>query len=305
MKIKGDFLSLKKFSKEEINYLISLAEQFKTKRTAREPHFYHTGKSIALIFTKPSTRTRISLEVASQELGLHPIYLYSETMQMARGESVRDTGRVLSRYADAISIRTYSHEMVKELATASDVPVINALTVFSHPLQVLGDLLTIKEFKGLEGTTVTFLGDGDNNVAHSLLFGCSKMGLNFRIGAPEKYFPNTELVNEAKTYAKQSGGSVKTFADPKAAVRDADIIYTDVWISMGKEDEREERMEAFKPYRVTTSLLKDADPQWVFMHCLPRQDEVTNKVFESTHSIVWEQAENRLHSAKAVIATLL
>lgn len=305
MKIRKDFLSLRGYTREEISYLISLAEKLKTKKQINEEHFYHQGKSLGLIFSKPSTRTRTSLEVAATELGIHPIFLYSKTMQLSRGEAMKDTGRVLSRYVDGIAIRTYEHEAVKQLAEYSDIPVMNALTVFSHPLQVLGDLQTIKEFKGLEDTTVTFLGDGDNNVAHSLLFGCSKMGLNFRVGAPERYFPKKKLVKEAKNYAKKSGGSVQTIVDPEEAVEDADVIYTDVWVSMGMEEEKEQRMKDFKPYKVTEKLLKGADPNWVFMHCLPRQNEVSEKVFESDHSIVWEQAENRLHSAKAVIASLL
>lgn len=305
MKLGKDFLSLRNFSGEELNYLISLSEEFKRKKETNEPHFYHNGKSIGLIFAKPSTRTRTSLEVASQELGLYPLYLYTETMQAARGESIKDTARVLSRYLDAMTLRTYDHETIVQLAKHSDIPVINALTNFSHPLQILSDLLTIKEYKGLDDTTVTFLGDGDNNVSHSLLYGCAKMGLEYRVGAPEKYFPKQEYVKEARTYAEKSGGKIKLITDPKGAVKDTDVIYTDVWVSMGMEDEAEERRNAFNPYRVTMDLLSDADPNWVFMHCLPREDEVTNKVFESDHSIVWEQAENRLHSAKATISALL
>lgn len=305
MEIKGNFLSLKDFSREEINHLITLSEHFKAKKEVLEPHFYHKGKSIALIFEKPSTRTRTSLEIAAQELGLYPLYLYSETMQLARGETIADTARVLSRYVDGIAIRTYQHDTVVKLATHSSVPVINALTDFAHPLQVLGDLHTIKEFKGLTDTTLTFLGDGDNNVAHSLLLGCAKVGVNFRIGTPEKYFPADDLVKEAKENAKKSGGSVKLISDPERAVKGSDVIYTDVWVSMGMKESEEERRKSLKPYKVTTELLEEASQNYLFMHCLPRKDEVTDEVFESDHSIVWEQAENRLHSAKAVISTLL
>lgn len=305
MEIKGDFLSLREFSKEEINHLVALSEHFKAKKRTSEPHFYHKGKSIALIFEKPSTRTRTSLEIAAQELGIYPLYLYSETMQLARGEPIADTARVLSRYVDGIAIRTYQHDTIVKLANHTTVPVINALTDFSHPLQILGDLHTIKEFKGFTDTTVTFLGDGDNNVAHSLLLGCAKVGLNFRIGAPEKYFPTDDLVKEARKNAKKSGGSLKLISNPEKAVKESDVIYTDVWVSMGMKESKEKRRKSLKPYKITTELLDGADPNYLFMHCLPRKEEVTNEVFESDHSIVWEQAENRLHSAKAVMSTLL
>lgn len=300
-----DFLSLKDFTREEIFYLIDLSEKFKRKSKSNEDHYYLRGKTAALLFEKPSTRTRVSLEVACSHLGIHPIYLDVRTTQIARGEPIKDFARVMERYVNIIIARVYEHSKLVEIAKEARIPVINALSDFSHPLQILGDLLTIKEHKGLENVKVAFVGDGDNNVAHSLLFGCSIMGLEIRIGAPKNYLPSTDVLETANKLADKYGGKVIVTTDPIEAVKEADVIYTDVWVSMGMEAEAKEREKIFEPFRVTWDLVKHAKSDFVFMHCLPRHDEVDDEVFESKHSIVWDQAENRLHSAKAVIYSVL
>ena len=306
MKLYGrDFLSLKDFTREEIEYLIELSEDFKNKLKTGEKHDYLQGKTAALFFEKPSTRTRVSLEVACYQLGMHPIYMDVSTTQIARGEPVKDFARVMERYVDIIVARVYKHETLEEIAKYAKIPVVNALSDFYHPLQILGDLLTIKEKKGLDGVKIAFVGDGDNNVAHSLLFGSAIMGLEIRIGAPKGYQPNEKIFGIAKKLADKYGGVIKVTDNPIEAVKDVDVIYTDVWVSMGFEKEAEERLKVFRPFQVTWNLVKHAAPDFIFMHCLPRHEEVTDEVFESEHSVVWDQAENRLHSAKAVLYALL
>jgi len=300
-----DFLTLKDFKKDELLFLIDLAYDFKKKKKTGERHSFLVGKSAALFFEKPSTRTRISLEVACNDLGIHPIYLESKQMQISRGEPIKDTARVLERYVDIIIARVYSHKTLEILAEYADIPVVNALSDFAHPLQILGDFLTIKEKIGLDDVKIAFLGDGDNNVAHSLLFGCAILGLDFRIGAPKAYQPSQSVLENAKKLAEKNHGKVLITEDPIEAVRDADIIYTDVWVSMGDEAEAAQRIKIFEPYKVSWDILKYAKEDVLFMHCLPRHEEVEDSVFESKHSIVWDQAENRLHSAKAVLASLL
>ena len=300
-----DFLCLKDFTQDEILHLITLAEDFKRKLKSNISHDYLKGKTAALLFEKPSTRTRVSLEVACYHLGIKPIYMFAGTTQLARGEPLKDFARVMERYVDIIIARVYKHETLEEIARYATIPVVNALSDFSHPLQALGDLLTIKEKKGLDDVKIAFVGDGDNNVAHSLLYMASKVGLEIRIGSPKQYFPRKEIIEEANKFAQESGAKIIITDDPTKAVKDVDVIYTDVWVSMGMEKEAEERLRVFEPFRVTSDLVKHAAPDFIFMHCLPRHEEVTDDVFESKHSVVWDQAENRLHTAKAVIFALL
>lgn len=300
-----DFLCLKDFSQEEINYLIDLSSEFKEKLKKRVDHYYLKGNVAALLFEKPSTRTRASLETACYHLGMHPIYMDVTTTQISRGEPIKDFARVMSRYVDIIIARVYRHSTLEEMASYANIPVVNALSDFSHPLQILGDLLTIKEKKELEDVKIAFVGDGDNNVAHSLLFGSSIMGLEIRIGAPKQYQPGKEVLEEANKIANKYGGKIIITDNPIEAVKDVDVIYTDVWVSMGFEKEAKERIKLFEPFKVTWDLVKHAAPDFIFMHCLPRHEEVSDDVFESKHSVVWDQAENRLHSAKAVIYALL
>ena len=308
MKLTGrDFLTLADFSREEIMYLLELSKDFKKKKMRNEPHAYFVGKTAALIFEKPSTRTRTSLEVACAHLGIHPIYMPRSETQLARGEPVKDFSRVLDRYVDIIIARVYKHSTLEEMAKYARIPVVNALSDYSHPLQALADYLTILEKKGFEDTKVAFVGDGDNNVAHSLLFGAAILGLEIRIGSPEGYTPSKEVLELANKLVKKnsSGAQIIVTNDPIEAIKDADVIYTDVWVSMGQEAEAKERIKVFEPFRVTWDLVKHAADDFIFMHCLPRHEEVTEEVFESDHSVVWDQAENRLHTAKAVIAALL
>jgi len=304
--LKGrDFLTLRDFTREEIEYLINLSASLKKKKKQGEAHDILKGKYAALIFEKPSTRTRVSLEVALQDLGIGALYLPKEQLQLARGEPIKDTARVLERYVDIIIARVYKHSTLEELAKWATIPVVNALSDLYHPLQIVGDFLTIKEKTGLEDITIVFVGDGDNNVAHSLLYGSAIMGLHFRVSAPKQYAPSKNIWEDALKLAKDSGAKIEYIEDPIKAVKDANVIYTDVWVSMGQEEEAKERLKIFEPYRITFDLLKYAADDFLFMHCLPRHEEVTDEVFESPHSIVFDQAENRLHSGKAVVASLL
>jgi len=306
IELKGrDFLTLKNFTKEEILYLIELSDYFKKKKRMGELHDILKGKYAALIFEKPSTRTRVSLEVALNDLGIRSLYLSKEQLQLARGEPIKDTARVLERYVDILIARVYKHSTLEELAKWAKIPVVNALSDLYHPLQIIGDFLTIKEKKGLEDITIVFVGDGDNNVAHSLLYGSAILGLHFRISSPKQFAPSKEIWEEAQRKAEKSGAKIEFIEDPIQAVKDADIIYTDVWVSMGQESEAKERIKIFEPYRITPELVKHAADDYMFMHCLPRHDEVSDAVFESSNSIVFDQAENRLHSGKAVVASLL
>ena len=300
-----DFLCLRDFTKEEIRFLLDLAHDFKRKKKLGIPHRIHEGKSAALIFEKHSTRTRVSLEVAASDLGINALYLSKDQLQLARGEPIKDTARVLDRYVDIIIARVYKHSTLEELAKWAKIPVVNALSDFSHPLQILGDLLTIEEKIGLDDITIAFVGDGDNNVAHSLIYGSAIMGININIGAPKQFFPNKDLLEDARRLAQRSGAKIQVFEDPKEAVKDVNVVYTDVWVSMGQEKEQQERIKIFEPYRITSDLVSHAAPDYLFMHCLPRHDEVTDEVFESKNSVVWDQAENRLHSGKAVMAALI
>ncbi|MFD2630551.1 ornithine carbamoyltransferase [Oceanobacillus kapialis] len=302
-----DFLTLGDFTKEEIHYLLQLAEQLKAKRKNGEEEALLKGKTLGMIFEKASTRTRVSFEAGIYQLGGNGIFLSTKDLQIGRGESIADTAKVLSGYLDGIMIRTFSQEMVEQLAENASIPVINGLTDLYHPCQVLADLLTIKEQKGaLKGINVTYIGDG-NNMANSIMVGAGLMGINLTICTPNGYFPKEVEVENAKKLTASSGGSINFEQEPEMAVTDADIIYTDVWASMGQEEEQKKRIEAFHQHQVTPKLLSLAKPDASFMHCLPahRGEEVAAEVIDGTQSIVFQQAENRLHAQKALMAAIM
>ncbi len=285
--------------------ILDEADRMKKDRFAAQP--LAGPKSVAVVFEKPSTRTRLSFEVGIAELGGHPVVLDARSTQLGRGETIEDTARVMSRYVEAIVIRTFGQERIEALAAASDVPVVNALTDLAHPCQALADLQTIREHKGgLTGLTLTYLGDG-NNMAHSLLLAGAIAGMNVRVASPEGFAPLPELVDRATTLAAKHGGSVLVTTDPLAAASGADILYTDVWASMGQEDEAADRIAPFRPYAIDEAALAAADPRAVVMHCLPahRGEEIAASVIDGPASIVFDQAENRLHAQKALLAFLL
>lgn len=325
--LKGrDFLKLLDFSAEEIEKLIDLAADLKAKKKAGIPHRLCEGKNIALIFEKTSTRTRCSFEVAAYDLGMGVTYLDSNGSQIGKKESIADTARVLASIYDGIEYRGYGQELVEELAQYSKVPVWNGLTNEFHPTQILADFLTIKEkFGKLKGLKLVYFGDARYNMGNSLMVGAAKMGMNFVACAPKEYFPDEKLVKICNDIVAESGGSVTRQTDPMKAAKDADIIYTDVWVSMGEPVEVwEERIKALSPYQVRGEIMKKAKKKAVFMHCLPAYHdlkttigkemgerfgrdsmEVTDEVFESKQSIVFEEAENRMHTIKAVMAATL
>ncbi len=302
-----DFLSLQDFSAVEIRVLLDLAKDLKSRLKKGELQPLLAGKTLAMIFEKPSTRTRISFEVGMWQLGGAALFLSSQELQMGRGEPVKDTAAVLSRYVNGIMIRTFDHATVQELARYASVPVVNGLTDLLHPCQVLADLLTIEEKKGhLQGVKIAYTGDG-NNVAHSLLLGCSKMGLDLAVATPPSHRPLPKIVAEALANAGQSGSKIFITDDPSEAVKNADVIYTDVWTSMGQEKEKAERRTIFAPYQINSNLVKMASPDVLIMHCLPayRGEEITTQVLEGERSVVLDQAENRLHAQKALLALLM
>lgn len=327
MNLQGkSFLKLLDFSSEEIEYMLDLAADLKTKKKAGIPHRFCEGKNVALIFEKTSTRTRCAFEVAAADLGMHPVYLDPSGSQIGKKESIPDTARVLGRMFDGIEYRGYGQEIVEELAAYAGVPVWNGLTNEYHPTQILADMLTIREhFGSLKGKKMVYMGDARYNMGNSLMVGCAKMGMHFVACAPKAYFPNDGLVAECREIAKQTGAVIELIEDPKTAVKTADVIYTDVWVSMGEPDEVwKERIDALTPYRVTKELMDIAGEQCRFMHCLPafhdlkttvgRQIyerfgidcmEVTDEVIESERSIVFDEAENRMHTIKAVMLATL
>lgn len=292
---------------EEIYQIFELSSSLKLKLLSGEPHRLLEGKTLGMIFAKPSTRTRISFEVGIYQLGGIGMYFGPNDLQLKRGETIADTARVLSRYLNGIMIRTFSHQDVIDLARYASIPVINGLTDLHHPCQVLADLFTILEKKRkLQGLKLAYVGDG-NNMAHSLLQGCSKVGMNISIASPKGYEPLKEIVNQAKENAKYFNSKVEIFDNPIDAVKDADIIYTDVWASMGQESEAEERKKKFMPYQVNSELVKHAKDDYLFMHCLPahRGEEVTDDVADSPNSVIFDEAENRLHVQKAIMALVM
>ncbi len=304
--MKKDLISIVDI-KEDLLDIIDLALEMKRRRQMGEMYESLKNKSLAMIFEKPSTRTRVSFEVAMTQLGGHALYLSPRDMQLGRGETIADTARVLSRYVDAIVYRAYDHNNVVELAENATVPVINALDNVEHPCQIVADLMTIKEKKGaLRGLKLAYVGDG-NNVAHSLMLGSAIVGMNFYIACPEGYEPNEEIVAQARKLANETGAKIVVTHDPIEAVKDADVIYTDVWVSMGDEAEKEKREKAFKPYQVNIDLVRHAKSDYIFMHCLPahRGYEVTDDVIDSRNSVVFDEAENRLHAQKAILVRLI
>ncbi len=308
VRMKGKSLaSLKDLTREEIEEILKTSELLKLQMLRGQDHPLLKGKTLAMIFEKPSTRTRVSFEVGMWQLGGYALYLSAGDLQLGRGETIGDTAQTLSRYVHGIMARVFSHQTILDLIQYSRVPVINGLSDFSHPCQALADLFTIYEKKGrLSGLRLAYVGDG-NNVAHSLLYGCSKMGVNITVASPKGYQPHPEVVAHAKDEAKRNGSEVKLTEDPFEAVKGADILYTDVWASMGKEKEREERIKVLRPYQVNPRLLKQAKEDCLFMHCLPahRGEEVTDEVADSPNSVIFDQAENRLHTQKALLALIL
>jgi len=301
-----DYLCLQDYTPEEILYMLKVAKELKEERKAGIPHPILQGKILAMIFTKSSTRTRVAFEAGMLQLGGHALFLSNRDIQIGRGEPIKDTARVLSRMVDGIMIRTYDHQDVVELAEYATVPVINGLSDFLHPTQVLADLLTIQEHKKrLKGLKMTYIGDG-NNMANSLMF-AGKMGMHVVIASPPDYKPDAQLFAKASEQAKQNGGLVEWMEDPLLAAKNADVLYTDVWASMGQEDEAEIRMQAFQGYRIDGETMKQAHPEAIVLHCLPahRGEEITEEVFEGPQSVVFDEAENRLHAHKAIMALLL
>lgn len=300
-----DFLSLDDVTAEELEHLLQLAA--KVKDAPADYAESLAGTSVALIFEKPSTRTRVSFEVAVASMGGHPLALSSADLQLGRGETIEDTGRVLSRYVDAIVLRTFGQEKLEALAPAAAVPVVNALSDYEHPCQALADLLTIREHKGeLQGRSLTYLGDG-NNVAHSLLLGGAKTGMRVRVATPPGYEPIPQVVARSRELAADAGGSVEITNDPLTAAQEADALYTDVWASMGQEGEQAERALVFTPYRLDHEKVDVAADDAIVLHCLPahRGEEITDDVIDGPRSVVWDQAENRLHTQKALLLRLL
>ena len=327
MALKGkNFLKLLDFTPAEISEFLSLAADLKAKKKAGIPHRLCEGKNIALIFEKTSTRTRCSFEVAAADLGMHPVYLDPKGSQIGKKESIADTARVLGRMFDGIEYRGYGQEIVEDLAKYSGVRVWNGLTNEFHPTQILADFLTIQEHFGkLQGVKLVYLGDARYNMGNSLMVGCAKMGMHFVACAPEKYFPDAKLIETCRAIAAETGAVLEFITDPMEATKHADVLYTDVWVSMGEPDEVwAERIHDLMPYQINRELMDNAGPQCRFMHCLPAfhdlktttgQEiyekfgidcmEVTDEVFEGAQSIVFDEAENRMHTIKAVMAATL
>jgi ornithine carbamoyltransferase len=293
----------------ELSEVLDLAAELKANRATDRVQTVRplSGRSIAVLFEKHSTRTRMSFEVGIHELGAHPMVIDTQNTQMSRGEPLRDTAAVLSRYVDAVVMRTYGQDRLEELAFASDVPVVNALTDFSHPCQALADILTLREVKGdLKGRTLAYVGDG-NNVAHSLLLAGAAAGMRVHVATPPGFEPLEQVVRHANEIGATTGGEALVMHDAREAAADADAVYTDVWASMGQEDEEDSRSLVFKPYQVDAAVLAAARPDAVVMHCLPahRGQEISAEVIDGPQSVVWQQAENRLHAQKALLMHLL
>lgn len=300
-------LSMQDLSPNEIEAILDKAEGLKEKLRKGEPHELLRGKTLGMIFEKPSLRTRVTFETGMTQLGGHAIYLAPADIQLGKRESVPDTARNLSRWVDAVMARLFKHDIIVELARHSSVPVINGLTDLHHPCQTLGDLLTIREHKGkFRGLKLAWVGDG-NNVCNSLLLGCTLVGMNISAVCPHGYEPDANVMTQAKKNAEKSGAKLELLTDPKKAVAGADVIYTDIWVSMGQEKEAQQRMRAFKGYQVNAQLLKLAKPNVIVMHCLPahRGQEITDEVIDGPRSVVLDQAENRMHAQKALLVSLL
>jgi len=302
-----DLLSIHDLSTKEINDILDLAKTLKTQLKNGEQHHLLKGKTLGMIFQKASTRTRVSFEVGMWQLGGAALFLNANDMQIGRGEPVKDTARVLSRYVDGIMIRTFSHDEVIELAQFATIPVINALTDLMHPCQALTDIFTVLEHKGtLQGLKMVYIGDG-NNMVNSLLQACAKVGMDISIATPKGYEPDAAIVAEALTVAAETGSKIVLCEDPLEAAKDADVLYTDVWASMGKEIEQEDRREVFVNYQINQNVMNVAKKDAIVLHCLPahRGEEITEEVLESKQSVVFDQAENRLHVQKAIMVLLM
>jgi ornithine carbamoyltransferase len=303
------FLSITDISKDELLHILDLSAQLKKEiYDGKLNKEVLKNKTMLMIFEKPSLRTRVSFEIGMTQLGGHAIYLAPADIGMGSREEPRDVSAVVSRMGDIIMARTFKHSTVEELAAHSKVPVINALSDLEHPCQILADLLTMQEVKGkLEGLNVVFLGDGNNNVTHTLCLAAGMLGMHFKVGAPEGYFMNADIVKRAKKFAAESGGSITESADPKEMVKDADVVITDTWVSMGSEAEKEERLKIFPPYQVSEDMMKLAKKDAIFMHCLPayRDKEVAASVLDGPQSVAYQEAENRLHAQKGLIVWLM
>ena len=306
--LKGrDFTRIGTWNSEELKTALDLADELKTLRERREPHELLPGRTLGMIFQKPSTRTRVSFEVGIAELGGRGLYLSADDLQLGRGETIKDTGTVLSRYLDAIMIRTFAQDDVEQLAEHADIPVVNGLTDYAHPCQALADLMTIRERLGrLSGARLAYLGDG-NNVCVSLMVGAARFGMRFVAATPEGYEPDPNAVNAARRAAVQMGGTVELVRDPQEAAREADVLYTDVWTSMGQEEESERRRKNLAGFQIDDALLAHASPDAIVLHCLPAHygEEITEEVLYGPRSAVWDQAENRLHAQKALMALIV
>ncbi|WP_416150538.1 ornithine carbamoyltransferase [Salipaludibacillus sp. HK11] len=308
-RLKTDhLLTISDLTREEIINLIKDAIVLKKELKAGIPHPHLQGKTLGMIFEKSSTRTRVSFEVGMMQLGGHALFLSSKDIQLGRGETVSDTAKVLSRYLDCLMIRTFDHATIEEFAETSSVPIINGLTDPHHPTQVLADLMTIYETKGtLKGLKLAYLGDGDNNMTHSLLEGAALVGMDMAVASPSGYEPNQEIFDEASKIANANGAELSLHSDPVSAVMNADVIVTDVWASMGQEDEQEQRKKVLAPYQVNKQLTEYANEDFIFLHCLPvhREEEVTAEIIDGPHSIVFDEAENRLHAQKALLKKIM
>jgi ornithine carbamoyltransferase len=302
-----DFLRVKDWSGEELTQVLDLADRLKAQQRERVPHAHLEGRTLGMIFQKPSTRTRVSFEVGIAQLGGVGLYLAASDLQLGRGETIKDTGQVLSRYLDGIMIRTFAQADVDELAEHADVPVINGLTDEFHPCQALADVLTIRErLGGFEGVRVAYLGDG-NNVCHSLMVACAKLGMGFSAATPIGYEPSEEVVGWARVAAQEAGSTVELGHDPRAAAEGADVLYTDVWTSMGQDEERERRLRDLAGFGIDDGMVALASERAIVLHCLPAHygQEITEEVLYGPRSAVWDQAENRLHAQKALMALIM
>ncbi|AVD56174.1 ornithine carbamoyltransferase [Heyndrickxia coagulans] len=305
---KKDFLTIGALQEEELYDLLQEAAVLKKAHKEGKETPYLKGKVLGMIFEKSSTRTRVSFEAGMLQLGGHALFLSSRDIQLGRGETIHDTAKVLSRYVDCLMIRTFAHETIESFARHADVPVINGLTDLHHPTQVLADLLTIQEYKGqLAGLKICYLGDGNNNMCHSLLEGAAKAGMHMSVAAPEGYLPNAGILAGAQKEAAKKGVCIEMGQNPEEMIRNADVVITDVWASMGQEDETKKRLEDLQDYQVNESLCKLAKKDFLFLHCLPahRGEEVTEAVIDGPHSAVFDEAENRLHAHKAILKKLL
>lgn len=301
--MRRDFISVRDADPHDLTRLLDSAARMKRERRGAGDRRILAGRCLAMVFEKASTRTRVSFEVGMEELGGHAIFLNPNDLQLGRGEEIRDTARVLSRYVAGVMIRAFRHGTIEEFARYSTIPVINGLSDREHPCQILGDLLTLREhFGSTDGLSVAWIGDG-NNVCHSLILAVAMAGVDLAVASPARYRPDQEIVEAARA----AGAKIRVITDPREAARDADVLYTDVWVSMGEEAEREERLAAFRGYTIDAGLLSVASPDAVVLHCLPahRGEEITDEVLEGPQSIVWDQAENRLHTEKALLASLL